>query len=165
MPLSIERSDITRFEGAVIVNAANSGLQGGGGVDEAIHRAAGPALLQACRPLAPCPPGAVRVTPGFRLAADYVFHTVGPVWQGGEAGEPATLAACYRNCLDELAARGLTSIAFPGISTGVYGFPKDRAARIAVEECRAWLAHNRARIVLVAFDAALEAALQQSAAA
>lgn len=126
--VDILTGDITRLTCQAIVNAANNRLLGGGGVDGAIHRAAGPQLLKECR-----------VTKAYRLPCQLVFHTVGPVWKGGGAGEAELLAACYRNCLEEAARRGVTSIAFPGISTGVYGFPKDLAARIAMREIRAFL--------------------------
>lgn len=150
--LKLYRGDILDVVCDVIVNAANSSLMGGGGVDGAIHRAAGPELKEACRPLAPCPTGEVRVTGGFRLAPRLVFHTVGPVWRGGNQGEAELLRACYVHCLDELVKRDLTTIAFPAISTGVYGFPVNEAAGIAVHTCRDFIASNSARITLVAFD-------------
>ena len=142
------------IETDVIVNAANSSLMGGGGVDGAIHYAAGPALKEACRPLAPCPQGEVRVTEGFGLAPRLIFHTVGPIWRGGQEGEAELLAACYRHCLDELVARELRSIAFPAISTGAYGFPVNEAAGIAVRACRAMAERHPVSITLTAFDAA-----------
>jgi O-acetyl-ADP-ribose deacetylase (regulator of RNase III) len=173
--LVLVRGDITRLAVKAIVNAANERMLGGGGVDGAIHRAAGPELLAACRAVAEvrpgvrCPTGEARITPGFRLPAKWVIHTVGPVWRGGGAGEDERLAACYRASLALAERHGLASIAFPAISCGVYGFPVDRAAAIAVRETRAHLAAGGsvARILLVAFDAAtheaLAAALQDGA--
>ena len=132
----IIEADITTLDVDAIVNAANSSLLGGGGVDGAIHRAAGPALVDECRLLGGCPTGEARITRGYRLAARHVIHTVGPVWQGGDAGEEDLLASCYRSCFALAAKHGLTSIAFPAISTGIFGFPSDRAAEIAVAEHR-----------------------------
>ena len=142
MPLSIVTADITTLDVDAIVNAANPSLLGGGGVDGAIHRAAGPALLQACRRLpesAPgirCATGEARITPGFELPARYVIHTVGPVWHGGTQDEPMLLERCHRNALRLLRQHGLRSIAFPAISCGVYGFPIARAAAIVVATLR-----------------------------
>jgi O-acetyl-ADP-ribose deacetylase (regulator of RNase III) len=157
--IELWRGDITRLTLDAIVNAANPGLRGGGGVDGAIHRAAGPGLLQACLALGFCPAGQVRVTPGFLLPARLVLHTVGPVWRGGDEGEAEVLASCYRHCLDEAAARGVRSIAFPAISCGVHHYPALAAMSVAWQAITQWLAaapaHELQRIVLVASDDAV----------
>jgi O-acetyl-ADP-ribose deacetylase (regulator of RNase III) len=134
--IRVVQADITTLGVDAIVNAANESLLGGGGVDGAIHRAAGPELLAICRTLHGCPTGEAKITPGFRLPAKWVIHTVGPVWKGGDHGESGLLAACYRNSLQLARQQGLRTIAFPSISTGVYGYPKDAAARIAINVMR-----------------------------
>ena len=151
--IEIVQGDITKLEVDAIVNAANTSLLGGGGVDGAIHRAAGPELLEETRKIGGCPTGEARVSKGYNLPAEYVIHTVGPVWSGGNKNEEALLAGCYRNSLE--AARGLKiqSIAFPGISTGVYHFPLKRATEIAMEETKQFLESDEtlAKVVFVCF--------------
>ena len=163
--LRVVAGDITRLTVEAIVNAANESLLGGGGVDGAIHRAAGPELLACCRQLGGCPTGQAKLTPGFRLPARHVIHTVGPVWRGGGHGEADLLASCYRHCFRLAEEHGIRAIAFPAISCGVYGYPPAAAARIAVAESRAALAANPRleRVRLVAFDEAMAALLRQAA--
>ncbi len=134
--IEVIQGDITRQRVDAIVNAANSSLLGGGGVDGAIHRVAGRELLDACQKIGGCPPGEARITPGFRLPAMSVIHTVGPIWRGGGQGEDETLAQCYRNTMSLASQHHVRSIALPSISTGAYGFPVERATRIAVRELR-----------------------------
>lgn len=154
MGMRAEQVDITTLGVDAIVNAANSALAGGGGVDGAIHRAAGPELVRASRAQAPCPTGEARITPGFRLPARHVIHTVGPVWRGGNQGEAELLAACYRNSLALLRQAGGRSIAFPAISTGIYGYPAGPAAHIAVTTIRRVLEEGELEVIFACFDAA-----------
>jgi len=152
--LSIEQGDLVACDVDAIVNAANSSLLGGGGVDGAIHRAAGPALLAECRTLNGCAPGDAKITRGYRLKARHVIHTVGPVWRGGSRDEARTLASCYRRSLETAADAGLHTIAFPAISCGAYGYPIEDAARIAVNEVIAFLQadHRLEQVRLVGFS-------------
>lgn len=154
--------NIVTLEVDAIVNAANTTLLGGGGVDGAIHRAAGPQLLEECRKLGGCSTGQARITLGYQLPAKHVIHAVGPVWSGGRRGEPDLLASCYRESLKLAAARGLKSIAFPAISCGAYGYPLDQAVRVAVRESRLFASSNHLpeRIVFACFDAATLAAYE-----
>ncbi|MEX2648370.1 MAG: O-acetyl-ADP-ribose deacetylase [Alphaproteobacteria bacterium] len=151
--IAIIEGDITRQSVDAVVNAANRTLLGGGGVDGAIHRAAGPELLEACRALGGCPTGEARITPGFRMGARWIIHTVGPVWRGGNDGEDALLAACYRNSLELAARHGVRTIAFPSISTGAYRFPLARACAIALRTIVDVLSDRAMpeRVMLVAF--------------
>jgi len=162
--IAIIQGDITKLEVDAIVNAANNSLLGGGGVDGAIHRAAGPELLAACRPLRGCETGQAKITPGFRLPARYVIHTVGPVWYGGNQGEAALLASCYHASLQLARQHQLKTIAFPAISTGVYGYPMRQAAEIAVAEVRRFLEQDTTvkQVILVCFDARTFDAYQQA---
>lgn len=168
--IRVLRADITTLSVDAIVNAANQRMLGGGGVDGAIHRAAGPELLEACRRVPEvhagvrCPTGEARITPGFRLPARYVIHTVGPVWQGGGAREAELLGACYSSSLELAAGHGLATIAFPAISCGVFGYPLEQAAAVAVATLTRALARGAAplRVSLVAFDARLGSVLQSA---
>ncbi|MCP5029575.1 MAG: O-acetyl-ADP-ribose deacetylase [Actinomycetia bacterium] len=151
MEITAIQGDITTLDVDAIVNAANSSLLGGSGVDGAIHAAAGPQLVEACRPLGGCPTGEARTTPGFDLPAHHVIHTVGPIWRGGQQGEHDLLASCYRRSLEEADAAGARSMAFPAISTGMYGYPRAPAAQVAIETLRA-ATTDVELVTLVAFD-------------
>ena len=154
MPLEIVRNDITRMEVDAIVNAAKPSLLGGGGVDGAIHRAAGPELLEECRTKGGCRTGEAKITRGYRLPCRYVIHTVGPVWNGGHDGEPELLASCYRSCLELASQNGCETVDFPSISTGVYHFPLDKASEIAIGTIAAYLREHPEirRVRMVCFD-------------
>lgn len=168
--IEIQRADITKLAVDAIVNAANERMLGGGGVDGAIHRAAGPGLLEECRrtpevrPGVRCPTGEARLTGGHQLPAKFVIHTVGPIWRGGDQGEADLLASCYRSSLGLAAEHGARSIAFPAISCGVYGYPLQQAAGIAMHEVTQFLRSSDAidQVVFAAFDAAVEEALREA---
>lgn len=168
MHIEVIVEDITALEVDAIVNAANETLLGGGGVDGAIHRAAGPGLLAECRALPQlrpgvrCRTGEARITAGHRLPARHVIHAVGPVWEGGDDGEPALLAGCYRASLQLAAEHGLDSIAFPAISCGVFGYPHEQAAAVAIKAVRAWSRPSPRRVLFCCFDAAMAARYRQA---
>lgn len=152
--IELIKEDITKLEADAIVNAANTGLLGGGGVDGAIHRAAGPQLLQEAKTLNGCDTGEAKITGGYKLPANHVIHTVGPVWKGGGKNEPQLLANCYKNSLREALENNCKTVAFPNISTGVYGYPKKAAAEIAVNEVTKFIKENKffEKIIFVCFD-------------
>jgi len=154
MKIKLIQGDITTLEVDAIVNAANTSLLGGGGVDGAIHRVAGPELLDECRILKGCNTGDAKITNGYNLPAKFVIHTVGPVWHGGNSGEAEKLASCYRRCLEVAVSNGAKSIAFPNISTGVYGYPKQEAAQIAMAEVTGFISGHQEidTVLFCAFD-------------
>ena len=152
MRIEVRQDDITTLEVGAIVNAANESLLGGSGVDGAIHRAAGPGLLEECRSLSGCPTGSAKITAGYDLPAEHVIHAVGPVWRGGGQGERELLAGCYRTALALAEQHGVTSIAFPAISTGVYGYPKEAAARVALDTLNEAPSSAITLVIICAFD-------------
>lgn len=162
--IQIIRGDITTLQVDAIVNAANNSLLGGGGVDGAIHTAAGPELLKECETIGGCPTGQARISRGYNLPASHVIHTVGPVWQGGQYGEEELLASCYRECFNLLVANKLTSIAFPAISCGVYGYPPEQACGIAMSETKAFLAATDmpVQVIFSCFNDTIETILNRS---
>ena len=162
--IAVVQGDITTLPVDAVVNAANTTLLGGGGVDGAIHRAAGPALLEECRTLGGCPVGEAKITKGYNLPARHVIHTVGPVWRGGRAGEPRLLASCYLNSLKLAVEHGVKTLAFPSISTGVYGYPIEEASAIAVQTIAEFLKSDDSiqKVVLMAFSEKDERVLQET---
>ncbi len=164
MQITVSKTDITKLDADAIVNAAKNSLLGGGGVDGAIHNAAGPGLLAECRTLNGCETGEAKITMGYDLPAKYVIHTVGPVWHGGDSGEAELLASCYRACLQLAREKHLSNIAFPAISTGVYGYPKDKAAQVAVDTLLEEAAEHDddLEVILIAFDKDTEAAYRKA---
>lgn len=165
--IAVIEGDITRIKADAIVNAANETLLGGGGVDGAIHRAAGPELLRECETLGGCETGQAKITRGYRLPARYVIHTVGPVWRGGGHGEAEALASCYRSSLALAVQHGLRTVAFPAISCGIYAYPVEQAARIAVREVRNFLARDASieKVYLVCYGQEIHEAYQKAVAA